>query len=627
MNRTVVLTSAAAAAAVLAVPLVFGGKKTAYKKPADIGASIDDANAQGTCTYDVVIIGGGTAGCVLAARLSEDPNISVCLLEAGVSFRAYMQSRVPALMGKTLRTHLDWNLRTEPQENVLGREMYWPRAKGLGGCSAINAMMAHHGHPSDYDEWAASGDPGSEQWSFTNVQKYFIKFEKHEAHRDYPMDAASRGTSGPVTTGFNSHFMNVSSKWVDACVNLGIPKNPDFNTISGTMGVNRIMTYIDSKAERVTSETSYLTPDVLARPNLTVVTNAQVTKIVFNKNGEDTVATGVEFIENTVLPSKTFKVYCRKEVVLSAGAVHSPYILLLSGVGPAAQLKKHDIPIVKDLPVGKNLRDHVLVNARFRSKAGESLSPHNEDTLVAAFKKVKALLEYTLYRTGPLAVSTAQSAAFIRSDNHDIFPNDRYALVEDTTSGAGAPDMELFVSPAAWMDHGFGKIPSGEVMSMGMILLRPSSVGRITLRSANPTDAPVIQANYLASSHDVELLARGLRLMCRIARTEPLASLLVGDENHPELDHKLDDLSDEELRKVVRERLETVYHPVGTTLMAPLHKNGVVDYELRVHGIPNLRVADVSICPNLVSGHTAGVALMIGEKASDLVKQSLASKA
>ncbi|KAF8516688.1 alcohol oxidase [Hysterangium stoloniferum] len=569
--------------------------------------------------YDVVIIGGGTAGCVLASRLSEDPTIRVLLLEAGDSSRDVLWSKIPAGISKMMHTHRDYDLWTEPQVNAAGAKKYWPRAKMLGGCEF------HAGAPSDYDEWAASFDEGAEGWADKEFRKYFLKFEKFTPHDEYPnVDVKMRGANGPVNVGYFGYCSNATKKWIEACVNMGIPANPDINTPAGTLGVTKVLTYIDKNGTRVTSESSYLTVDVLKRPNLKVAIHSHVTKIIFDTSGESKRATGVEFSNKKGGPR--YRVKVKKEVVLSAGAIHSPHILMLSGVGPKEHLEKHEIPVVHDLRgVGQNLQDHPVVSTRLHFTAGHSIQHITATSGLALFKVLGALANWTLRGKGPLTCNVAEGAAFVRSDDKKLFPPDKYK-VKDETSGPNAPDLELFFVPVGYTEHGCGPVPPGDLGTLGAVLLRPQSRGSITLKSSDPFDAPLIDPKYLNSTSDVALLVRGLKLLIKLANTEPMLSALKQDDN-PLLDHNLGKLSDDELENEVRKRVETLYHPTSTCSMAPLEDNGVVDPSLKVYGLENVRVADASIFPRIVAGHTTAPSLAVGEKASDLIKESLAAKA
>jgi len=413
---------------------------------------------------------------------------------------------------------------------------------------------------------------------------------------------------------------------VEACERIGIPRVADFNTYKGTLGAAKCMTFVNKNGRRVTAEFAYLKPDVLARPNLQVATNAQVTRILFETTAEGWRATGVEYMN---AGGERFQVDARKEVVVSAGAVNTPQILMLSGVGPAAELQAHNIPVVADIPgVGSHLMDHLVIDLHYKDKTKSTLGYLNPKDIWHTFKLLAGLAQYRLTGKGPLSTNIAESLAFCRTSDPTIFaPGNEEALL-DSTTGPNAPDIELFFAPLTWIDHGGTPFPAaGDYFSLHAVCLQPLSIGKITLNSSNPLDAPVIDPRYLTHRNDTLALMRAARLLGRLVRTEPLASMLdpAGDsEEH--VDHGLLKLSDAELEELVRRKAETLYHPTSTARMAPLEDGGVVDPFLRVHGILNLRVVDASVFPTIISGHTAAPTLAVAEKAADMIKAAHSSR-
>ncbi|KAG9085598.1 hypothetical protein FRC07_013338, partial [Ceratobasidium sp. 392] len=439
-------------------------------------------------------------------------------------------------------------------------------------------------------------EPEAKEWEFERFQSSFRKFETFHPHPDFPLDESKRGTNGPIQTGFSGNYSNVCRSFVSACEAIGIPRNPDFNTAKGTLGVSKIMTYIGPKLTRSSAEAAYLTPSVLARSNLTVATNAHVTRILF----EGKRAVGVEYARSKDAPR--YQVRARKEVILSAGAVHSPHILMNSGVGPVEELNKHNIPVVQWLPgVGDHLMDHPVVPVRFRTIPGESFNymmPLGKNSLYDSFRRTKAIAQYALTKTGPLTSNISEAACFFRTDDPKLFPG-LPPLNEDSTSGPGAPDIELISLPLAFKNHGKEFVADGDMMSITTVPLRPTSLGKITLRSNDPFDAPIIDPNYLSTQHDIDTFVRGIRLALRLTQTEPLRSIIDHTDRTPGLDHDLLDASDEKLAEIARERVDTLYHPTSTARMG-----SVVDARLRVYELEGLRVADCSVMPTIISGHT-----------------------
>ncbi|OSC99871.1 GMC oxidoreductase [Trametes coccinea BRFM310] len=632
--QTIAAASAALSAFVIVMRYLYGKNARAYSAivtdPAKVAKRIVNKEDEYDFNeYDVVILGGGTAGCVIASRLSEDPSVRVLLLEAGQSSIKNPFAIIPLSYSLMFHSKHEWDLYTIPQQNAGSAQKYWPRAKLLGGCSCLNAMIFHAGAPEDYDEWCRlqKGQEGALQWSYQQFLPYMHKFEKYHPSPEFPdVDPDLRGKSGPVDIGYFGWVAPGTRKFIEACDKVGIPAVPDVNTAKGTLGATKV-TYITPKGRRVTSEYAYLTPEVLSRPNLKVVTGAHVTRILFDTSGPTPRAVGAEFTQQN---GEKFRVKARKEVVLSAGAVHTPQILMLSGVGPAEHLKSLEIPVVADLPgVGSNLMDHVVVDLNYRDKTGNSLAFVKGRTLKHQIKLARAIWEYKFKKTGPLTSNVAEGIAFVRSDDPKLFPTSEFppeTVPEDTTSGPGAPDIELFFSPVGYKMHTGDNMPPGDFFGLHGVLLRPTSKGTIRLKSKDPNDPPIIDPQYLTTEHDVQVLVRATRLLARIVSTEPLASMLdpAGDAD-AELDHALHKLDDAAVADLVRRRVETLYHPACTARMAPKEDGGVVDPFLRVHGIPNLRVADASVFPTIVSGHTAAPSYAIGEKAADLIKASLSS--
>ena len=530
----------------------------------------------GTRTVDYVVVGGGSAGCVLAARLSEDPGVQVALLEAGPPDTSVL-IHCPAGLALLAKTgNANWKFATEPQPGLNGRRGYQPRGKVLGGSSSVNAMIYARGHASDYDGWAAEGNPG---WSFAEVLPYFRKSEHNERGAD-----AFHGADGPLNVMDLRSPNRFASVFVEAARQAGYPENRDFNgpTQEG-VGLYQVT---HRNGERFSAAKAYLAPN-RHRPNLQVITGAQATRIVL----EGRRAVGVAYVQDGVAR----EIRAQREVLVCGGALQSPQLLMLSGIGPAAHLREHGIPVVHDLPgVGRNLHDHVDVVQVVDA-------PHLTDlfglSLTALARMVQGIVEWRRHRSGMLTTNFAEAGGFIRS-----------------TPDEAIPDLQLHFVVGKLVDHG-RKTVLGHGYSCHVCVLRPRSRGSVRLRSADPLATPSIDPNFLGDPDDVRRLVRGFQVMRRILEQPALAGL--GGRELPNSAGARDEAS---IEAFIRNNADTIYHPVGTCRMGGGALD-VVDARLRVHGIAGLRVVDASIMPRIVGGNTNAPVIMIAEKAADLVKE------
>jgi choline dehydrogenase len=520
-------------------------------------------------SYDYIIVGAGSAGCVLANRLSEDPAVQVLLLEAGTPDKK-KEIHVPAAFAKLFQTSLDWAYETEAEPYLNNRKLYWPRGKMLGGSSSLNAMVYIRGNRFDYDHWR---DLGNDGWSFDEVLPYFKKTENQERGA-----SSYHGSGGSLNVADGRSINPLSHTFIEAGKHLGLPYNHDFNgeTQEG-VGLYQVT---QKNGQRHSAAAAYLTP-VLERPNLTVMTGAQVTKLLFERAR----AVGVSYLR----AGKLEHVYATEEILLSGGAINSPQLLLLSGIGPARDLRALGIPILFDLPgVGKNLQDHLL--------AGCVYTCTKPVTLEAA-ETLPNLLKYVFFKRGPLTSNVAEAGGFVK-----------------TRADLPAPDVQLTFGPAYYMRHGFDN-PKGYGFSIMATVLRPQSRGEICLRSDNPFVAPRISANYLSEAYDLRTLVQGVHLTRALAQTQAFDAYRA-DEMWPGSDLK----SNRAIEDHICQTAETLYHPVGTCKMGK-DEFSVVDAALRVHGMRGLRVVDASVMPTITSGNTNAPTMMMAEKAAELIKR------
>jgi choline dehydrogenase-like flavoprotein len=530
--------------------------------------------------FDYVIVGGGSGGAVLASRLSEDPGVQVCLLEAGGDGRGILV-RAPAATVAMLpgRPRINnYAYRTVPQPGLDGRRGYQPRGRCLGGSSAINAMLYVRGHREDYDDWARAGCAG---WSFDEVLPYFIRAEGNQRGA-----SALHGASGPLQVAEQQTPRAITEDFVRAAQACGIPRNDDFNgPAQEGAGLYQVTQFHGGarNGERCSVAAAYLHP-AMKRSNLTVLTGAQALRVVLDGKR----AVGVEVRRG----GATETIAARREVVLCGGAFNSPQLLMLSGIGDPAELAKHGIAVRHALPgVGRNLQDHVDFILAYTSKDTELFGIG----AVAGLKLMKAILEWRKRGTGLVATPFAEGGAFIKSS-----PELR------------RPDLQLHFVIAITDDHA-RKLHMGFGFSCHVCVLRPKGRGDVRLHDANPLSAPRIDPRFLSEPEDVALLLQGVKKTREILRAPALARY-----RHREL-YTAEAHTDDELMRHIRARADTVYHPVGTCKMGT-DAMAVVDAQLRVHGIENLRVVDASVMPTLIGGNTNAPTVMMAERAADWMR-------
>jgi choline dehydrogenase len=531
----------------------------------------------GVDEFDYVVVGGGSAGCVVAARLSEDPSVSVCLLEAGGEGRDVL-IRVPlgfaAAMPKGINS---WDFHTVPQAGFNGRRGFQPRGKTLGGSSAINAMIYARGPRSDYDNWASMGNPG---WSFDDVLPYFKKSEANAIHGDSPL----HGADGPL------HVTNLRSPsplndvFLDACQAHGIPFNPDLNGEAHHGCYHVQVTQKDG--ERLSAAAAFIHPN-LDRPNLDVRTGAHILKVLFDQR----TAVGVDYEQG----GRTRTVRARREVIRSAGAFGTPQILMASGLGPGAHLQEMGIrPVLDVAGIGQNLQDHISALLIYRAKI-------NDDTVgispTGVARLLKAMWTWRRHRTGLMTSCAAESGVYYR-----------------TSPDVEVSDMEMELIVGIGDDHG-RKLHLGHGYSAHLLLARPKSVGEVRLASPDTRVDPLIDPRYFSHPYDMETLIKGTQIALDIMNSGPFdpyrgEMLIHYDRNDPR-----------QIERTLRDHADTEYHACGTCKMGPDDDPmAVVDAQLRVRGISGLRIADASVMPCVTSNNTNAAVIMIGEKAADMIR-------
>jgi len=525
-------------------------------------------------SYDYIVIGAGSAGCALAARLSEQPEVKVLLLEAGPQdTNPYIH--MPVGFYKMTSGPLTWGLKTTPQKHAMNREIVYAQAKVLGGGGSINAQVFTRGCPQDYDAWA--DEFGCEGWRFKDLLPLFLRSEDNDT-----LAGEWHGVGGPLGVSSLAPPHPLTRAFVQSCQQIGMPYNPDFNGPKQD-GTGAYQTTIRN-ARRCSAAVGYLRP-ALARKNLSLRTGVQILRIVVEQGK----AVGVELFEN----GRATVVRADREVLLTAGAIGSPKLMLLSGIGPADELRALGIDVVADLPgVGRNLHDHYGVDLVY-----ELSGPHSFDKYAKPHWMAWAGLEYALFRKGPVASNIVEGGAFWYADK-----------------SAATPDLQFHFLVGAGVEEGVPKIGSGSGVTLNSYTVRPRARGSVTLRSSNPADAAVVDPNFLGDEYDLKTSIEGVKISREILNQSALAKY-IRKEHFPGDAVK----TQSDFEQYTRRYGRTSYHPVGTCRMG-VDAQAVVDPSLKVRGIRGLRICDSSVMPRLVSSNTNAPSIMIGEKASDLIR-------
>ena len=536
---------------------------------------------QPTIEADFIVIGAGSAGCAVAARLSEDPATRVALIEAGGDDN-HRWIHIPLGFGKTFADpSVNWCYETEPDPGAADRRVFWPRGKVLGGSSSINGMVYIRGQAEDFDHWRQLGNNG---WSSADVLPYFKRAEHQTRGAD-----EFHGSGGPLCVSDVPDHHPICEAFIESAIALGFPRNDDFNGArQDGVGYHQTTT---RNGRRCSTAVGYLRP-AMARPNLQVVTEALTEKILFVGHH----AVGVSFRRG----GETWTARATREIILCGGAVNSPQLLMLSGIGPEAHLSALGIPVVQNVPgVGQSLQDHYSAPLKLKCRLPITVN----DVMQSKLKKLKVGLQYYLLRSGALAMCSSPAALFAR-----------------TRPELASPDVKLSIQPFS-ADRPQDGLHPWSGFSMIAYQLRPDSRGQITLKSADPAEPPAVHPNYLTAETDQRTIVAGLK-MCRQILASPHMQPFLESEFLPGPDVQ----SDEELLDFARRRGGTVFHPTSTCKMG-VDAMAVVDPELKVRGIEGLRVADASVMPTVVSGNTNAATIMIGEKAADLVREEAARMA
>jgi choline dehydrogenase-like flavoprotein len=518
--------------------------------------------------HDYVIVGAGSAGCVLASRLSQDPGVRVLLLEAGGKDRS-PNIKIPAAFPKQFHTKLDWDYQTEPEPHVDGRSLYVPRGKSVGGSSSMNAMLYVRGSPLDYDAWEAQGARG---WGYRSVLPYFLRSEDN-------VRGASEfhGSGGPLRVSEQRSPRPMNRRFLDACAAAGVPPIADYNGPEQDGASVFQVTQRDGR--RFSAADAFLRP-ALKRGNLELATKTAVLAIEFD--GERAVGVRIRRGRGEEV------VRAAREVLLCAGAINSPQLLLLSGVGAAEELRAAGVQPRHELPgVGRNLQDHPFLTLLWEVS--------DQRTLYGA-EKPRALAEWLLRKSGPLSSTVAEVVAFVR-----------------TRGGLPAADIQFHMGAAFYEDHG-AETYDGHCMVIAPALVSPKARGQVWLRSSDPAAKPAILTNTLSAPEDLDAMLAGMRMAREIAAQAPLQQIVL-KELKPGAEHFERDALEADLRR----RLMLIYHPVGTARMSDSEPHAVVDSQLRVHGLQALRVVDASIMPVIPRGNTNAPTMMIAERGADLI--------